>query len=74
MFHCFQDPVCLQTPLHLAVYGYHVDRVEATCKFIDALLKAGADPAKPDRSGETAPNMAVVKTRDVQVMSKVKLT
>lgn len=61
----------LMTPLHFAVYGYHVDRVDVTCNFIDALLKAGADPTLADRSGETAPNFAVIKTRDMQVMAKV---
>jgi ankyrin repeat protein len=59
------------TPLHFAVYGYHVDRAETTCRAIDALLKHGADPVIPDKSGETAPHLAVVKTRDLQVMAKV---
>ena len=69
----FQDEISLMTPLHLAVYSYHADHAEATCEFIDALLKAGADPTMLDKSGETAPNLAVVKTRDMQVMAKVNI-
>ena len=59
------------TPLHFAVYGYHSDRVEQTCRFIDTLLKHNANPLLADKSGETPPHLAVVKTRDIQVMAKV---
>ncbi len=61
------------TPLHFAVYGYHSDRVDATCRFIDILLKHGANPLLANKSGETAPHLAVVKTRDHQVMAKVNV-
>ena len=29
------------TPLHNAILGYHVQRVNETCQFIDALLEQG---------------------------------
>ena len=31
------------TPLHSTIYGYHVSRVNETCKLIDELLNAGAN-------------------------------
>jgi hypothetical protein len=61
------------TPLHFAVYGYHSDRVKQTCRFIDSLLKHNANPLLVDKSGETAPHLSVVKTRDLKVMAKVRL-
>ncbi len=57
------------TPLHCAIYGYHIDRVDETCNFIDALLKNNADPKKVDKSGET-PAHLVIGTLDFRVMSK----
>ena len=31
------------TPLHSAIYGYHVSRVDETCQLIDELLSNGAN-------------------------------
>ena len=61
-----KDPVVGYTPLHCAIYGYHVDRVEETCNFIDALLEHGANPHFVNEAGETAPHL-VVGTNDFKV-------
>lgn len=39
-----QDPEMGLTPLHSAIFGYHVNRVDETCDFIDALLEHKANP------------------------------
>ncbi len=54
------------TPLHCAIYGYHIDRVQETCDFVDALLAHKADPRKVDASGET-PAHLVIGTLDFKV-------
>ena len=54
------------TPLHSAIYGYHIDRVDETCQFIAELLAHGADPKVPDKSGET-PAHLVIGTLDFRV-------
>ena len=54
-----QDPVRGLTPLHCAIYGYHTDRVDETCDFIDQLLTHGANPHFTSKSGETAPLLAI---------------
>ena len=60
------DPYCGYTPLHLAIYGYHSDRIDETCKFIDELLEHGASPHFTNKSGETAPHL-VIGTNDFRV-------
>jgi len=62
------DPAASVTPLHCAIYGYHIERVEETVEFVDALLKEGADPKRSDASGE-APIHLVVGTLDFRVMA-----
>ena len=57
------------TPLHNAILGYHIQRVEETCSFLDALLESGADPKAVDKSGETAPHLSI-GTLDFRIMSK----
>ena len=60
------DPRSELTPLHFAIYGYHIDRVEETCEFIEKLLDKGADPKTTSLSGE-APAHLVVGTLDFRV-------
>ena len=49
--------------------GYHADRVNETCDFIDALLEHGADPKAMNNSGETAPHLCV-NTLEFRIMSR----
>lgn len=53
------DPIRNVTPLHGAIYGYHIDRIEESCNFIDDLLAHGADPKQSDVSGETPAHLVV---------------
>ena len=64
-----QDLQVGYTPLHCAILGYHVNRVDETCEFIEALLAHGANPLMVDKSGETAPHLSI-GTLDFKVMSK----
>ena len=64
-----QDLQVGYTPLHCAILGYHINRVEETCEFIDALLAHDANPLMVDKSGETAPHLSI-GTLDFKVMSK----
>ena len=57
------------TPLHNAILGYHISRVDETCAFLDDLLDHGADPKAMDYSGETAAHLSI-GTLDFRVMSK----
>ena len=63
------DPVRNVSPLHAAIYGYHIERVDETCDFVDDLLASGADPRRADVSGESAAHL-VIGTLDFRVMSK----
>ncbi len=65
----FRDPERGFTPLHCAIFGYHINRVQETVDFVDALLEHGANPRTTDMSGETAPHLAI-GTLDFQVISK----
>ena len=49
--------------------GYHADRVDETCDFIDALLEHGANPKAMNNSGETAPHLCV-NTLEFRIMSR----
>ena len=51
-------PVQSRSPLHNAIYGFHIKRVDDTCDFIDALLEHGADPKHMDDAGETPVHLA----------------
>eukprot|EP00095_Tigriopus_kingsejongensis_P004696 maker-scaffold276_size226481-snap-gene-0.17 protein:Tk04696 transcript:maker-scaffold276_size226481-snap-gene-0.17-mRNA-1 annotation:"hypothetical protein" len=62
-----KDPNTEDTPLHFAIYGYHIDRVEETCRFIEKLLHQGADPKMTSKSGE-APMHMVIGTLDFRLM------
>ena len=63
------DPQVGYTPLHNAILGYHIDRVDETCDFIDSLLEHGANPKAMDNSGETAPHLCI-NTLEFRIMSK----
>lgn len=63
------DPEKGLTPLHCAIYGYHMDRAEETSEFIEELVKHGADTKKIDASGE-APAHLVIGTLDFRIISK----
>ena len=64
-----QDAQAGFSPLHCAIWGYHVDRADETCEFIAALLDHGANPMITDRSGETAPHLSI-GTLNFRIMSK----
>ena len=49
--------------------GYHADRVDETCDFIDSLLEHGANPKAMNNSGETAPHLCV-NTLEFRIMSR----
>ena len=63
------DPEQWLTPLHCAIYGYHLDRADDTAEFVGELIENGADTTKVDRSGET-PAHLVVGTLDFRLMTK----
>ncbi len=63
------DPEKGLTPLHCAIYGYHVDRAVETSEFIGELIDRGADPMRVDHSGEMAAHL-VIGTLDFRIMSK----
>ena len=63
------DPEQWLTPLHCAIYGYHLDRADDTAEFVGELIEKGADTMKLDRSGET-PAHLVVGTLDFRLMTK----
>ena len=62
------DPDKGITPLHGAINGYHIDRIDETCGFIEDLLSKGANPTVEDKSGETATHLALT-TQDFRVMT-----
>eukprot|EP00094_Tigriopus_californicus_P001992 TCALIF_01920-PA protein Name:"Similar to ANK2 Ankyrin-2 (Homo sapiens)" AED:0.42 eAED:0.42 QI:11/0.75/0.4/0.8/1/1/5/0/1087 len=62
-----KDPNTEDTALHFAIYGYHLDRVDETCKFIGKLLENGANPKLTSKSGE-APMHMVIGTLDFRLM------
>ena len=64
-----QDPQVKYSPLHCAILGYHMNRSDETCDFIESLLEHGANPRIMDRSGETAPHLSI-GTLDFRIMSK----
>ena len=64
-----QDPQVKYSPLHCAILGYHMNRSDETCDFIESLLEHGADPRIMDRSGETPPHLCI-GTLDFRIMSK----
>ena len=37
------------TPLHCAIYGYHLDRADDTAEFVGELIENGADTRRLDR-------------------------
>ena len=37
------------TPLHCAIYGYHLDRADDTAEFVGELIDNGADTRRLDR-------------------------
>ena len=64
-----QDPQVKYSPLHCAILGYHMNRSDETCDFIESLLEHGANPRIMDRSGETPPHLCI-GTLDFRIMSK----